>query len=245
MALNNCIECRMPAPGPEMRFKSKGEKKRVICVCVCACTHVYYGVCFHSQPVLTGAEDLLLLCAAPSSHSVIWRSCSPPLARIDFWLGGFYIPAEISAVSKESPRRPAAPPLFSVQMKYWWEALAPFFPFIPSLTPALALSLILAVLPLFSWSLYAIFRQVVPCLFSTLKSWPAKNSPDWVHIWVAKFSYFWLNLKATWLDLLWVINLIYCSCDFLWAINSNRMEGGVLIFNQWAAQQWDEQYLMD
>lgn len=44
--------------------------------------------------------------AAPNSQGVIWRSCLPPLARIDFWLGGFYVPAEFSILPEETPPCP-------------------------------------------------------------------------------------------------------------------------------------------
>ena len=49
-------------------------------VCVC----VFHCLFQQSQLALTGAEDVLLPATAPNSQGVIWRSCWPPLARIDF-----------------------------------------------------------------------------------------------------------------------------------------------------------------
>lgn len=113
-------------------------------------------VCFN-RVVLTGAEDLIPA-AAPSSQGVIWKSRLPPLTHIDFWLCGFYVHAEFSTDSEKTPPPPC--PLFSVQMKYWWEALAPFF-FIYSFTHSLSLclSLSLGVLTWFSRPFYLVYHH--------------------------------------------------------------------------------------
>lgn len=90
--------------------------------------HVCFTVCFENQMAVNIAEDLLISAAAPSSHYVIWRNAPPLVAHIDFWLCGFYIPAEFGTVSKDTP--PLYPlTLLSVQIKYWWEDLGPFISF--------------------------------------------------------------------------------------------------------------------
>ena len=156
------------------------QKNCSVCGCVCVCVGgwvreierereresereiVFICVFQQSQLVLTGAEDLLIPATAPSSQSVIWRSCSPPVAHIDFWLCAFYVPAEFSTVSEETPP-PHQPLCFLCKWNIDERPWPPFFIYSYtrslSCSLSLSLSLSLAVLPLFSRPLYLVFHH--------------------------------------------------------------------------------------
>lgn len=98
---------------------------------------------------------------------IIWRSCPPPLAHIDFLCSCW--------IQHSRWRDPAAPPIpfvFSAN-EILMRGPGPFFSFISSLIPALApslsLSLFLAVLTLFSGPLCRVYHHLLyPCVSSAI-----------------------------------------------------------------------------